>query len=258
MARPRKCRSVCSLPQTEGLMPIGYDKQDCPIKVYLTLDEFEVIRLIDLEGLTHDECAIKMNISRPTVTNIYANARHTLADALVNEKILLIEGGDFIISKQNKQIAKIEKENEIMKIAVTYNNGEVFQHFGHCEEFKIYDVENGQIKASNVAPTMGSGHGALAGFLKNLGVEVLICGGIGGGAKTALAEAGIKLFGGVNGNADDAVKSLLADTLEYNADITCDHHGEGHTCGDGHGDGHGHGEGHNCGGNHGEGHKCNH
>ncbi len=122
-----------------------------------------------------------------------------------------------------------------MKIAVTYENGSVFQHFGHTEQFKLYDVENGQILKEEVVFTMGSGHGALAGFLSAYNVDTLICGGIGGGAQTALAQAGIKLYGGVKGSADEAVKSLMNGTLSFNPDVHCDHHnhehGEGHTCG---------------------------
>ena len=120
-----------------------------------------------------------------------------------------------------------------MRIAVTYENGEIFQHFGHTEQFKVYDVENGQITASQVIGSDGFGHGALAGFLLNNRIEVLICGGIGGGAQTALANAGIKLYGGACGNADDAVQSLLDGKLSPNHNVTCNHHShEGnHSCG---------------------------
>jgi predicted Fe-Mo cluster-binding NifX family protein len=120
-----------------------------------------------------------------------------------------------------------------MKIAVTHENGKIFGHFGHTAEFKIYDVENGSVVKSEVVPTLGSGHGALAGFLKNLQVDILICGGIGGGAQIALANAGIKLFGGVAGDCDAAVNALLADQLDYNPSVKCDHrhNEEGHTCG---------------------------
>lgn len=102
-----------------------------------------------------------------------------------------------------------------MKVAVTYENGEVFQHFGHSEAFKLYEVEGGEVKSSEVVPTNGSGHGALAGFLRERGVEVLICGGIGAGAQNALAEAGIKLYGGVSGSADSAVQALIEGNLSY-------------------------------------------
>ena len=123
-----------------------------------------------------------------------------------------------------------------MRIAVTYENGEIFQHFGHTEQFKVYDVENGAVVDSRVVDTNGQGHGALADVLSSLRVDVLICGGIGGGAQMALASLGIKLFGGVNGSADAAVDALLAGNLAYNPDVRCSHHDESHgggahTCG---------------------------
>ena len=119
-----------------------------------------------------------------------------------------------------------------MKIAVTYENGQIFQHFGHTAQFKVYEVVDGKIVDAKVVDTNGSGHGALAGFLMQQGVDTLICGGIGGGAQVALAQAGIRLYG----EADAAVIALLAGNLGYNPNVHCDHHdhehGEGgHTCG---------------------------
>ncbi|MGB5822807.1 MAG: NifB/NifX family molybdenum-iron cluster-binding protein [Proteocatella sp.] len=130
-----------------------------------------------------------------------------------------------------------------MKIATTYENGNIFQHFGHSENFKVYEIEDGKIMSSKIVPTEGSGHGALSGFLASQGVEILICGGIGGGAKTALAEAGIKLYGGVNGDSDAAVEQHLAGKLEYNPNTQCTNHGDGHN----------HEHGHDCGS---QGHSC--
>ena len=123
-----------------------------------------------------------------------------------------------------------------MKIVVTHENGQIFQHFGHTEQFKVYTVENGKVTHTPVVDTNGQGHGALAGLLKTIGTDAIICGGIGGGAQMALAEAGIKLFGGVSGSCDEAVEVLLAGKLGYNPNVKCDHHdhehgGEGHTCG---------------------------
>ena len=120
-----------------------------------------------------------------------------------------------------------------MKIAVTYENGQVFQHFGHSEHFKVYEVENGSVVSSKVVDTNGNGHGALAGFLQELGVAQLICGGIGGGARDALAQAGITLYPGASGDADAQVAALLAGTLQYNPDTKCSHH-EGHVSGEHH------------------------
>jgi predicted Fe-Mo cluster-binding NifX family protein len=123
-----------------------------------------------------------------------------------------------------------------MRIAVTYENGEIFQHFGHTRQFKVYDVKENQILCAQIIDTAGSGHGALAGVLTSLNADVLICGGIGGGAQMALASAGIRLFGGVSGNADAAVEAFVSGKLAFNPNVRCSHHdhhhGESHTCGD--------------------------
>lgn len=121
-----------------------------------------------------------------------------------------------------------------MKIAVTYESGLIFQHFGHTQQFKLYEVENNAVVSSCVIDTDGFGHGALAGFLRQQNVQVLICGGIGGGAQMALAEAGITLYGGVQGDADEAVEALLVGQLRYNPCVRCNHHDHdhGHSCGD--------------------------
>lgn len=135
----------------------------------------------------------------------------------------------------------------ILKIAVTYENGEIFQHFGHTEQFKLYDTDGDKILSSEIVGTNGSGHGALAMLLRTLNVDALICGGIGGGAQAALAEAGIRLYGGVSGSCDQAVQALLSGNLGYDPNVKCSHHdhehGDGaHSCGD-----HGCGD-HGCGG----------
>ena len=139
-----------------------------------------------------------------------------------------------------------------MKIAVTYEDGEVFQHFGHTEEFKIYEVENNQVVSSQIIASNGSGHGALAELLAGRAIDVLICGGIGGGAQAALAEQGIELCAGASGNADEAVAAYLRGEL-VNTGANCNHHhGEGHSCHD-HGDDHScHGHEGGCGGCHSE------
>jgi len=118
-----------------------------------------------------------------------------------------------------------------MRIAVTHDNGEVFQHFGHSEEFKVYEVEDGVVKSSEVIGSEGSGHGALAAMLDDKAIDVLICGGIGGGAQAALEERGIELCAGASGSADEAVEAYLRGEL-VNTGANCDHHGEDHDCSD--------------------------
>ena len=138
-----------------------------------------------------------------------------------------------------------------MKIAVTYDNGNIFQHFGRTESFKVYDVEDNKVISSEVIGSNGVGHGALAGLLADRAVDVLICGGIGGGAQQALADAGVELVAGAEGDADQAVEAYLKGEL-ISTGANCDHHHheDGHSCGD-HGDGHSCGSGgcgDNCGG----------
>ena len=269
MPRPPRCRRICSAPRVERFCPCDVAES---VPILLTLDEYEVIRLVDLKQQTHEQCAAQMDISRSTVQEIYENARRKLAACLVYGKPLHITGGNVRICSGQEQrsescdhagqddtsgtpgvgsaggsagksgtcctsgLTSDHKGDIIMRIAVTYENGQIFQHFGHTAQFKIYDVANGEIVRAEVVDTNGSGHGALAGFLMQLGVDALICGGIGGGAQMALAEVGIRLFGGVSGDADAAVNALIAGNLGYNPDVHCDHHdhehGEGgHSCG---------------------------
>lgn len=131
-----------------------------------------------------------------------------------------------------------------MKVAVTYEDGMIFQHFGHTQYFKVYDIADGKVTGAQVVGTNGQGHGALAGFLLSGQVDTLICGGIGGGAQAALAAAGIQLYGGVSGDTDAAVAAFLDGKLLYDPEVHCDHHGEGHHHGDCGSGGCGH---HSCG-----------
>lgn len=255
MPRPRKCRKVCHFPHILAFDPVGAPAPLSP--VILTVDEYETIRLIDREGLSQEQCAQRMAVARTTVQQIYADARGKLADVLVDGRPLRIEGGDFRLcdgrsaccppdcfKRQVHQQHEKPKGEHIMRIAVTYENGQIFQHFGHTEFFKVYDVTDGQITASQVVSTNGSGHGALAGVLTALNADLLICGGIGGGARMALDAAGIQLCGGVQGDADQAVADYLSGKLNFDPNVRCSHHdghGEGHTCGD-----HGCGSGHSC------------
>lgn len=238
MPRPPKCRRVCHFPQTLAFSPEDDDGEKSAVT--MTVDEYETIRLIDKEGMSQEQCSSFMQIARTTVQQIYAGARRKLADMLVDGLPLRIEGGEYeLCSGENHvccacpkhhfcQMYEKPKGEKIMRIAVTYENGEIFQHFGHTENFKIYDVDGDKLLSSQVVSTNGSGHGALAGVLRGLQVDALICGGIGGGAQAALAAEGIKLYGGASGNADDAVAALIAGKLAFDPNVQCNHHGEHH------------------------------
>lgn len=249
MPRPQRCRRICGMPQVNSFYPEGCRDID---PIFMTLDEYEVIRLVDLEQRTHEQCAAQMDISRSTVQEICESARYKLAACLVHGHRLVIDGGHYRVCggreerccgmcRREERTDEVQNDDEaikggnIMIIAVTYENGQIFQHFGHTAKFKIYTIADGKVQSSEVVDTNGSGHGALTGFLMSHGVNTLICGGIGGGAQAALAMAGIKLYGGASGSADNAVHALLDGKLLYNPNVMCNHHshGEGkHNCAD--------------------------
>ena len=265
-------------PAYERFTPAGFPGGEA---VTLLLEEYECIRSIDHDGLKQEECAKRMAISRTTVAEIYAAARKKIAESLVHGRPLIIEGGFYQLCDMSAPCGKCcpraearqdycfspprKKGEGTMRIAVPYENenGTVFQHFGHSQAFKFYDIKEDAVEKSEVVSTQGSGHGALAGFLKENEVDALICGGIGAGAIEALRDAGIRVYAGVKGAADEAVAQHLAGTLDYTTEANCSHHGEGHEhaegghrCSHAHGAGegqhrHGEGEGH-CGQHHGE------
>ena len=174
MPRKQRCRWIEGYPNHWEFSPEETSNRD---PIVMTLDEFETIRLLDREGMTQEQCAERMGVARTTVTAIYESARRKIAEALVDGKQLLIRGGNYRLSNQGTENI-IQKGIDSMRIAVTYENGEIFQHFGHTEKFKLYDVKEGKIVAEQIVDTNGSGHGALAGFLKAAQVDALICGGI--------------------------------------------------------------------------------
>ena len=128
-----------------------------------------------------------------------------------------------------------------MKIAITCGeDNKVFQHFGHTPGFAVYEISDKSVVSKTMLPAGESGHGALAGLLQQAGVDVLICGGIGGGAISALQQADIKVVGGADGPVDEAANAYAAGKLHTRINFHCNHH-------------HDHGDGHDCGG-----HCCSH
>ena len=238
MSRTPKCRRICRFPDYYSFIPEDAEK-DIFETIEMFLDEFETIRLLDYEGLNQEECALRMGVARTTVTAMYENARKKLVSAVVEGKRLSIAGGNIEIDTERNslQISMNEKGDKTMRVAVTYDNGNVFGHFGRTEQFKVYDIEDGKVVNSQILGTDGEGCGALAGILNIANVDALICGGIGGGAQRALQEAGIKLYAGASGNTDAVVDALIAGTLDASGEANCDHHdhehSEGHSCGHG-------------------------
>ena len=228
MARPTKARMIENIPSKSWFKEVGEENGNV-LEMYY--EEFEVIRLIDYEHLSQSQCALHMHISRSSVQALYEEARKKLARFLVEGGKLHLVGGHYEILKKERTIT--------MKIAVTYDQGMVFQHFGKTETFKIYEVDDNQIVDERLMSNQGKGHGALVDLLKEAGVDVLICGGIGAGARNFLNKAGITLFAGAVGDCDRQVEAYLNGTLPKNEAVDCHEH-----------------EGHHC--HHEDGHKCCH
>lgn len=260
MPRNPKCRKICLTPSCRIFQ--GASGQAA---VELRLDELEALRLVDLEEFDQAKAAQHMEISRGTLQRLLYAAHRRVALALTTGRsIAIAENGNAVPApgcrsfstcrfccRSSETAAKLKTQGETMIIAVTCENDNVFQHFGHTPSFALFTVEENRLTGRTDLPTGESGHGALAGLLKEHNVDVLICGGIGGGARSALAEAGIQLYPGASGSADAQVEALLAGSLAYDPNTVCSHHdhGEGHTCG------HHHEGGHTCGGHD---HGCGH
>ena len=119
-----------------------------------------------------------------------------------------------------------------MRIAIPYYEGLIFQHFGHAEQFKVYEIENHQVLMEMIVQPEGKGHQAVADFLRAIDVRVVICGNIGERAMQALNDAGIVFYGGVSGEADDAITALVGGALAYDPNIKCEQHDCGGDCED--------------------------
>ncbi|RGX77804.1 DUF134 domain-containing protein [Collinsella sp. OF03-4AA] len=204
--RREKLRRVGIIPEYRGFTPDGLASGDA---IDMTIDELEVLRLCDLEGLNQEAVAQRMGIARATVAAICSRAHRKVANALVNGRALSIEGGNIAYSPITTTTAAWPaKEVGTMRVATTYDNGNIFMHFGRSEQFKIYDIQDGKVLNEQVVGTGGTGHGALAGLLANGGVDTLICGGIGAGAINALAQAGITVYAGAQAAATLASRPL--------------------------------------------------
>ena len=256
MGRVTKARRVCAMPLYARFAPQP-DEAKAPVR--MEIEDYECIRLMDYLGMTQEECAVQMGVARTTVQGIYTRARRRLAGALVEGRPLQIAGGNFELCPQQGHGCgqsrclpqphtaggasmdvppdlSATKGRILMRLAIPYDNGQVFQHFGRSEQFKLYEVNDGTVGRSRIIENNGAGHGALVTLLAQEHVDVLICGGIGAGAQNALKEAGIRFYGGVQGEADKAAADFAAGRLAYGPAVHCEHHGEGHD----------HGYGHNC------------
>ena len=267
-----KCRRVCCDTRARRFVADGAEET-----VRLTVEELESLRLCDFEGADQSAAAQSMGVSRGTLQRIVYSARRKVADALCSGKAIQIGGGNFSPAERicggrarcsrcrfarggcgiSDTEANSETEDETMMkdgiIAVTMEDGQIFQHFGHTRWFELYEIKGGAVASHRTLDAEGSGHSALGGLLRANGEILHSCGGTGGGAKNDLAAAGIELISGVSGPVDEAVKLYPEGKLHDDPSAECRHHDHGaHECG--HHDGAPQGECRGCGH---EPHGCN-
>lgn len=219
--RPKVNRTVCSTPDVKYFKPNGIPVSELE-EVVLAFDEHEAIKLADVNGLYQEAAALRMGISRQTFGRILESAHRKIADSIVNAKALRIEGGKI----------KLESEEKIMKIAVASKGNIIDDHFGHCEHFKVFTVDNNRkiISEEIVKSPEGCGcRSGIAGELAASGVTLMLAGNMGGGAVQKLASFGIEVVRGCSGDTRKAVENYLAGSLNDNG-TSCSAH-EGHNCG---------------------------
>lgn len=227
MPRPTKCRKVCHFPKVLEFLPAHADASRSP--VFLTVDEYETIRLIDREGLSQEACGEWMQVARTTVQKIYESARRKLAEALVDGLPLRIEGGDYRLCdgkeaycgcggcrRHRRGPAKDAKEERNMRIAIPLdeNREDVCIVLARAPYFLFQD-ESGETVAENPAAQAQGGAGVQAAqFLVDSGVTELITVRCGQNAADVFAAAGIKLYKSVHKTAAEELAALAKGELE--------------------------------------------
>ena len=270
-ARPKNIRKISETPGSIGFKPIGSRKHHT---IMLHLEEYEAIRLCDYDMMTQAEAAELMEVSRPTLTRIYASARQKIARALVEQSAVMIKGGSAYMDGQwyecqecgtkfnninpliredelccpvcnGKDIATTEStdttnKNNMKKIALPSRDGKIDGHFGHCEFYTIVTIdENNQIvKTENMPSPQGCGcKSNIASKFQEDGVTVMLAGNMGAGALNKLSAHGIEVFRGCTGPIMDVLNAYLEGKIQ-DSGIGCQHHhGNGdHECGHHHGE----------------------
>ena len=210
MPRPQKTRYVGSKPKCNRFNPLTTSQDE----IVLTLDEFETIKWIDVENLSQENCASIMSVSRTTIQRTYASARKKLGLAIVNGLNLTIGGGPIIEEERSPFKEHVNEKGELsMKIAIGLDQNQVSMHFGSCNDFRIVEVNNMEVTKTEDIHDESSTHHDRPQFLKNLGVDVLILGGIGKGAYNRLVPLGIECINGAGKSADEALQAYLNQTL---------------------------------------------
>lgn len=234
MGRKMLIKKIGAVPTFEKFLPVmkeGDINEKCKerAKLFLKIEEWETLRLIDYLGIERMKAAEAMGISRQTLNILLKTARTKVARAVVEGIGLYLEYSDNIDFTSHISLFKGRKKK--MRVAVTHEKGQIFGHFGRTKEFVLFDIENGKIINSKIENAPAEGHGAIVEFLREMKASVLICGGIGPGALNNLSEAGITIYAGASGSVEEQIDAFINGKLSENKEANCNHHHEGgHSC----------------------------
>lgn len=255
MPRPPKWRCLEEPVAGRVFKPAGLRTDKLPTR-RMTLDGLEVLRLLDVEGLSQDQAAALLGVSRSSVSRTASKARRVLVEAVWRGEALVVEGGPVAVLKERRRLKQSPsarssarqnvgertppETGEKMVIAVPHQSGSVNQHFGQTREFLVASTEDGAVRESSVyeVPGMQHNHSALAGFLRDRGVNVILAGGMGAPMRDALEHTGFEVICGVSGPAEEAVGAYLRGEVVPGPSTCGHHHGEHHAHGHNHGEHH--------------------
>ena len=233
---------VKQMPQVKGFRPIGIPPCNCGETSLLHYDEYEAVRLIDYEGMSQDEAASKMNVSRPTLTRIYDCARKAIAKALVECSVLNIGEGEVeFYGNWHSQMKNNKNIEGMKKIAIPTTDGMLFPHFGHASQFTFVTIEDGKVTDKEVKDAPEHAHGVAPRFVMDNNATEVIAGGMGAMPVNMLMEAGVEVhIGAPVLPVDEIISMYLEGTLTYSGANPCEGHhheddGEGHCGGHNHG-----------------------
>lgn len=222
------------MPVMEGYKPFGIPMRELA-SVILLHEELEALRLCDYLGMKQEKAADMMRVSRPTFTRIYEKARKTVATAFAEGKVILIEGGDFQVEEHFNQLNSYK-----MKIALPTKGNIIDDHFGHCESFTVFTInDNDEIESKEIIPS-ANGCGCKSGIsavLKEKSVEIMLAGNMGEGAKNVLENHDIAVYRGCSGDATEVTRAFLRGELNDSGESCAHHHDH---------EEHGHDHGHQC------------
>lgn len=230
MVRPHSCRKISGKPVAGVFKPAGIPARDLDFLV-LTLDEFEALKLADLEGKYQEEAAGMMHVSRPTFGRIIESAHRKIAEALVFGKALRIEGGPVAVTSDIPSSHQGESMNICIPIIEDKGlQSQVNSYFGSAPLFLIVDTEKLSTRAiinKNAQHTHGMCQPLAS--LSSERLDAVVVGGIGMGALNKLRAAGIKVYMGRQATVEQVIAEFKAGKLnEVTPQTACSHHGEGH------------------------------